>query len=222
MIQFTIHTKGETHHEQPRKRAAFRARVQFKLDHAQGPFQLRRDGGDPGPDRNTKEIYDRVRSWTQNATTGARLDIIAQDTVLNLRAVQVAPPIPAPDVAPPLGKLYVQVFTKYGWVTNLGNWYCRFIAGTRTVSRHGYHAADDSWFGAAQDFGASNGDQLVLLANDIVHWANDSSDTDFYRKIATVIVHDRIWTKDGGWGHYSGEYHYHVHVDVDAGVPCSP
>lgn len=224
MTEFTFHAKGDTHHERPRKRAAFHQRVQFKLERAQGPVQLRRDGGPPGPDRTTAEIMGRVRAWTKQARVGSRLDIITQDpgVVFNLRTVEVAPPVPAPDIAPALRPVYIRGFTRHQFLTNLGNWYCRFVAGTRVVSRHGYHAADDSWYGAAQDFGADNGDQLVQWANEIVAGATDPQDTEFYNRIATVIVHDRIWEQGVGWGHYGGEYHYHVHVDVDQGIACSP
>jgi hypothetical protein len=219
MKEFTFHQKGQDHPEQPRKTAAIRLRVRFKIGRAHGPFNIEKDGGGLGPDRTTAEVNRIVKQWTRTASVGSRLDIHTQDDVFNLKAVEVAPPIAAPNIAPPLDKLYVRVFTKYGWVTNLGNWYCRYIAGTHIVSRHGYYTT--LWKGAAQDFGADSGSQLELLAYAIVHWATDPTDTDFYGKIATVIVHDRIWT-NGTWGHYSGEYHYHVHCDVLAGVACRP
>lgn len=223
--EFTFHQKGMAHHERPRRRAAFLTRVWFKIDKANPPFRVRRDGGEEGPPRTVPEIRRIVRQWSKTAEVGARLDLL-DDTlpkhdqiVYHFRCVEVAPAVPAPDTAPPLGPLYVRVVTRHGWVTNLGNWYCRFIAGTHEVSRHGYYAL--AWKGAAQDFGADSAQHLEDLAEEIVHWATDATD-EFYGKIATVIVHDRIWTRNEGWHHYSGIYHYHVHVDVDEGVPCSP
>jgi hypothetical protein len=218
--EFTIHQKGDNHPERSRKRAAFHTRVKFKLDHATGPFTISRDGGDRGPSRTSAEVYDRVRVWTKQGKVGSRFDIIAQDTVFNLKTVEVAPPIPAPNTSPIIAKWYVRVFTKHGYVTNLGNWYCRYIAGTRIVSRHGYHAADDSWFGDAQDFGCPTSDLLSALADEIVRALEDPSD-ELHMSLSHVIVHDRIW-ENGNWSHYSGEYHYHVHIDNNAGVPCSP
>lgn len=221
MIQFTFREQDQDHPERPRRAAALRLRVRFKVGRAQGPFTIERDNDSAeGPDRSAGEINRIVRNWTKTPTVGARLDIHAQNNVFTLRAVEVAPAVSAPDTHPVIAALYVRVFTKYGWVTNLGNWYCRYISGTHTVSRHGYYAP--TWKGAAQDFGAENGDQLLLLAYAIVHWATDPTDPAFYGKIATVIVHDRIWTQGSGWSGYGGVYHYHVHADTEAGVPCSP
>lgn len=219
-IQFTIHEKGETHHEQPRKRSAFNQRVQFKIAHATGPVNIRRDESDPGPDRTIPDTNTIVRHWTRTAKPGARMDLVTQDTVFNLRACEVAPPVPGPNTSPIIAKWYVRVFTKHGYVTNLGNWYCRFIAGTNVVSRHGYHAADDSWLGDAQDFGCPTAQQLDALADEIVRALEDPTD-ELHMSLSHVIVHDRIW-ENGNWSHYDGIYHYHVHIDNNAGVPCSP
>lgn len=220
MIEFTFHQKGEAHHEHPRNRAAFDQRVQFKLSKAQAPFFLRRDEGPIGPDRTTAEVMDRVQSWTKQGKVGSRLDIVAQDTVFNLKTVQVAPPIQAPDIDPELKPVYIRGFTKHGYLTNLGNWFCRYVAGTNTVSTHGYSGS--GWQGAAQDFGASTPAQLDQWADEVVHAAQDPQDTEFFNKVATVIVHDRIWERGQGWSHYGGIFHFHVHVNTDNGGPCSP
>lgn len=218
--QFTFHAKGDDHPERPRRPAAIRLRVRTKVGRAHGPFQIERDNnGDLGPDRDDREVNKIFGRWVSSAEVGGRFDIHSQDDVMTIRAVEVAPPVQAPDIAPPLALLYVRVFTNYGWVTNLGNWYCRFIAGTRTVSRHGYYASE--WKGAAQDFGCPDGAHLELLGTAIVHWATDKTDP-LYGKIATVIYHNRIWTKKSGWHNYTGIYHYHVHVDVVAGSACNP
>lgn len=221
--QFTYHEKGMDHPEHPRRRASFLLRVRFKFAKVHGLMRVQRDGGDLGPPRTVAECNRITRNWTKTAKVGARLnffDDAQQDSmVYHFRAVEVKPPIPAPDTAPPLGPLYVRVVMKHGYVTNLGNWFCRFIAGTRDVSRHGYYS--QTWKGAAQDFGCDTSQQLSDLADEVIRWANDPQDP-FYNKVATVIVHDRIWERGVGWQHYGGIYHYHVHVDVDAGVPCSP
>lgn len=222
-IQFTFREKGAAHPERPRRRAAFLLRVQYKTRKVGGFWRVERDDdGELGPVRSTAEVNAIVRRWSKDARAGSRLDLHheTQDVVFAMRSVEVAPPVVAPDIAPPLQLLYVRVFTKYGWVTNLGNWYCRFVRGTRIVSKHGYYLSN-LWRGAAQDFGCPDGAHLELLANSIVHWATDPSDP-LYGKIATVIVHDRIWQKGEGWQHYGGVYHYHVHVDVDLGVACHP
>lgn len=226
--QFTVHRKGASHPEHPRRRAAFLLRERRLVARAQGPFQLERDDdGDLGPDRTTAEVNKIVVQWSKTAVVGARLDVHAQDTVLAFKCVEVKPPIQAPDIAPFLQPVYVRIFTKHGYATNLGNWYCRFIAGTRIVSRHGYYD-DDTWHGAAQDFGADNGDELEVMAFEIMSWATDPTDKDMFGRVATIIVHDRIWERGDAaapvsrWRSYSGIYHYHVHVDVDQGVPCSP
>lgn len=219
-LQFTVHQKGAGHPERPRRRAAFLLRERFLVKKAQGPFQLERDNdGDLGPIRDEAEVNKIVRQWSSVAKAGARLDVHAVDTVLAFKSVEVAPPIVAPDIAPDLVPVYVRVFSQYGWVTNLGNWYCRFVAGTHTVSRHGYYTS--FWHGAAQDFGCPDAAHLEMLALAIVHWATDPTDP-LCGKIDTVIYHDRIWTRTGGWQHYGGVYHYHVHVDVSQGGPCSP
>ncbi len=225
MIQFTFHERGMDHPERPRRRAAFLIRCWFKLRKAKFPGRFRRDGGDFGPLRSSGEAHRIIRTWTKLATVGARLDFFdgedaADQMRFHFRAVEVAPPIPAPETAPPLGPLYVRVMLKHGWATNLGNWFCRYIAGTNTVSRHGYYGS--YWKGAAQDFGADNAGQLDFLAEEIVGWTTDPSD-DFYGKVATVIVHNRIWQRETGrWLPYGGIFHFHVHVDVDEGVACNP
>lgn len=221
-LQFTFRDKDDDHPEAPRRPAAIRLRVRTKTGRAHGPFTVERDNdGDLGPDRSTAEINRIFKQWVKTAKVGARIDIHSQDDVFVVRAVEVAPPVQAPDIAPALVPVYERVFGMYGWVSNLGNWYCRFIAGTRIVSRHGYRDGRGAWQGAAQDFGCPDGAHLELLGVAIVHWATDKTDP-LYNKVDTVIYHDRIWTKGKGWSHYTGIYHYHVHVDVKAGSACSP
>jgi hypothetical protein len=218
--QYTVHVKGKPHPEKPRRRAAFLLRQRSLVSKAKGPFTIERDNnGEEGPVRTEGEVNKIVRNWSKKGEIGSRLDVHAQDTVLAFKCIQVAPPVPAPDIAPELVPVYVRVFTNYGWVTNLGNWFCRYIAGTHTVSRHGYYGT--SWRGAAQDFGCPDSAHLELLANNIVHWTTDHTDP-LYGKVDTVIVHNRIWSKTGGWNTYNGVYHYHVHIDVQSGSPCHP
>jgi hypothetical protein len=218
--QYTFRDKDDDHPERPRRAASFRLRVRNRVARAHGPFTVERDNnGDQGPDRDQREVNRIVKHWVSTAKVGARLDIHSQDDVFVLKAVEVAPAVQAPDIAPALVPVYQRVFGLYGWVTNLGNWYCRYVANTHTVSRHGYYGAD--WKGAAQDFGCPDAAHLDLLANNIVHWTTDPTDP-LFGKVDTVIVHDRIWTSSGGWKRYSGVYHYHVHVDVTAGSACSP
>jgi len=218
--QYTFRDQDDDHPEQPRRAMAFKLRVRTKVGRAKGPFHIERDDdGDLGPDRTAREVNRIVRQWVNTSKVGARMDIHSPKDLFVLKVVEVAPPVQAPDIAPALVPVYVRVFSNYGWVTNLGNWYCRYIAGTRTVSHHGYYG--DGWKGGAQDFGCPDGAHLELLGNAIVHWATDPTDP-LHGNVDTVIYHDRIWTSGSGWHHYTGVYHYHVHVDVSAGGPCSP
>lgn len=146
---------------------------------------------------------------------------------VSITKVDISPTIIDTQASPVIDVVKAYVIAKFGSdVYSLGDWYCRYIDGKRTVSKHGYKGRNrdaSEWFGAAWDIGARRAGMTTLqrVAHQIVALAEAGGP--LAAKIAEVIVDDTIWTPAQGWHHYSGVPHVtHVHVATFEGSPCSP
>lgn len=164
-------------------------------------------------------VKQKIRRRTHSNYGDPKLFIQRQSDMQTLSIHKVEGPEKIPDLgcAPELERIHAAVWGKFGssGVRSGGRYFCRFVDGTRIVSRHGYRS--DTWQGAAEDIFSmpDNMDALRVRANFIV------SETQAGRLNArTVIVGDDVWTPSTGWQPYGGVYHTHVHVDVEGGFPC--
>ena len=133
--------------------------------------------------------------------------------MLSIREIAAVPDLGA---APAIEEIHGAVWEAFP-VRSGGLWYCRFIDGTRTVSKHGYQ--DVGWKGAAEDIFVTTGGmpELVDVAEYIVAQTKNGN-----LEAQTVIVDQDIWSPESGWRVYGGTRHTHVHVDSLGGRPCSP
>jgi hypothetical protein len=118
---------------------------------------------------------------------------------------------------PMLEVAHAYLWEKYD-VRSGGRWYCRFIDGTWTVSRHGFWQSGPSgWRGAAEDVFVNEGgmEQQEEMADDTVQTFKGDG-------LLEVISNRRIWTPSRGWHPYGGHPHYHEHLAFMGGVACRP
>lgn len=158
---------------------------------------------------------DRILNRVTKMGVGPKLIVQRESDrdMLSIREVSLVPDLGA---APEIEKIHAAVWNKFK-VRSGGLWYCRYIDGTRTVSKHGYLTS--SWKGAAEDIFVLSGGMpaLINVADFIV------TETRAKRlKAATVIVDQDIWTPASGWRVYGGQRHYHAHTDVTGGGACRP
>lgn len=190
-------------------------------------LRLRRAGSRFGRWLSEREGDQRFRARSLSMPVGEKLIVQREsdDEQLSIRKVTrlVVPDLHA---APELELLVAETYEEFGdpLLRDGGLWYCRYVDGTTTVSRHGYRAADGSWLGAADDTFVTSGgmEQLERVANFQASRIGAHGWTG-----AHVIVNRRIYTQPAGggyvasaWHAYGGAPHYHSHVDVPRGVPC--
>lgn len=186
-----------------------------------GPGRLREAGGDWSPWRQKGDILDRVDRRTSRMGVGPKLIVQRKSNrdQLSIREVDQGPLIPELHAAPEIEKIHAAVWSEFD-VRSGGLWLCRFIDGTRSVSKHGYLKDDpNGWKGAAEDIFVVNGGmvELVHVAEFIVGGTKSNA-----LEAATVIVDQKIWTPALGWHAYGGDRHFHVHTDVAGGHACIP
>jgi hypothetical protein len=170
-----------------------------------------------------------LRPKLASGKTGLRFVTRSSDApAVSITKVDTSPTILDTQTSPTIDVVKAYVIQSFGSaVYSLGDWYCRYIDGTRTVSKHGYRGRNrdnSEWLGAAWDIGARRGGMTTLqrVAHQVVALA-EPSDAPLHGRISAVIVDDTIWTPGDGWHHYSGNPHTtHVHVDTFEGYACSP
>jgi len=182
------------------------------------PGRLREAGGDWSPWRQHGEIMDRIDRRTSRMGVGPKLIVQRKSdrSQLSIREVDQGPLIPDLGAAPEIEKIHAAVWSEFD-VRSGGLYLCRFIDGTKSVSKHGY--LSDNWKGAAEDIFVVNGGMpdLVHVAEFIVNGTKSN-----VLEAATVIVDRKIWTPAQGWHAYVGDQHFHVHADVLGGHACVP
>lgn len=176
---------------------------------------LRKEGEDYGPWRKRSDLVERIVALVDKMGVGPKLMVRRKVDleVLSIREVTKTPELGA---APEIEAIHGAVWAKFD-VRSGGLWLCRYIDGTRSVSKHGYLSS--SWKGAAEDvFPLSGGaPALANIAKYVI------AETKAGRLEAeNVIWLQRIWTVGVGERVYGGQTHYHVHIDVAGGNACSP
>ncbi len=192
-------------------------------------LRLRTAGRPFGRWLDEREGDRRFRDRSIAMPVGEKL-IVQRESDREALSIRKVKPFVVPDLhaAPELEVLVAETYAEFGdpLLRDGGLWYCRFVDGTRTVSRHGYRAADGSWLGAADDLFVTSGgmEKLEEVADFQARRIGEHGWTG-----AHVIVNRRIYTQPAGggyvpaaWDGYGGVPHYHSHVDVPQGVPCSP
>jgi len=203
-------------------------------------FRIRNWGDKPnsqkddfwGPAFKLATILDRSRTRLKTESIGYR-HIIGVDEgdkvkpIVTTYKTEVAPKIQDVVGSPAIDVVYTYVFKRFPKASNLGTWYCRYVDGTWTVSKHGYRGTSqqadtqEAWFAAAIDFGPSG--QMDVL-QDIFDFCiyNSVGDDAIFRRTGLILFKDKAWSPSQGLHQSGANYHYHVHYETDEGYPCSP
>ena len=179
--------------------------------------RYREIGKEFGRWQNEADLVPKVINRLEKMGVGPRLVVQRESNkeTMGIREVTKTPNLGA---APEIEEIHAAVWDAFD-VRSGGLWLCRYIDGTRSVSRHGYLSS--SWKGAAEDIFPmgkdANAAGLEKVANFII------SGTKAGRlKAQNVIWLQRIWEPGVGEHVYGGVTHYHVHADVSGGGPCNP
>lgn len=169
-----------------------------------GPFTLKKNEGDAGPERQRFEIMDALRRQGRHAKPGDTFRIRSERTgkvVFTTRAAQAPEKVIDTTGNDKIDKVWTAAKEEFKNISFLGAYVCKSIIGSGgTLSQHSY--------GNAVDIGAATMANLVDIAHWMVAHANEL-------ELEHVIVGNDIWTRGQGWHAYTGEYHYHVHVDCN-------
>jgi hypothetical protein len=182
--------------------------------------RIREAGGkdDFGPWLAEREAVGRLDNRMGQMGVGPKLIVQRQNDndQLSIREVELEPKIPDLGCAPALEEIHAGLWDEFkGKLRSAGRWLCRFIDGTRSVSKHGF--LSDKWHGAAEDIFPENQQGLV----DVAKFTIAKTKAGVW-KAETVIWLTRIWTPGGGERAYTGNPHFHDHIDVAGGHACSP
>jgi hypothetical protein len=175
--------------------------------------RIREQGGEWSRWRSEQDSVKRINDRVSVMGVGPRL-IVQRESDRDMLSIRELSKVPDLGAAPALEAIHAFVWGAFD-VRSGGLWLCRYIDGTRTVSRHGYKGSN--WRGAAEDIFVLSGGmpQLVKVGQAIVAKTKNGQ-----LKAATVIVDNDIWTPSSGWRIYSGHRHYHVHTDISGGTAC--
>lgn len=179
--------------------------------------RVREEGKDYGHWRKEADVVPSIIDRLEKMGVGPRLVVQREKDMeaLGIREVSRTPNLGA---APEVEEIHAAVWQRFD-VRSGGLWLCRYIDGTRTVSRHGYQSS--SWHGAAEDIfpmgkdGGASG--LTRVAAFIINETKAGR-----LKAQNVIWLQRIWEPGTGEHVYGGITHYHVHADVAGGSACHP
>jgi len=225
MAEFRVYKRGERVPQKSIERDEMLARVETFLKHSEKGMAYFRDKERQKKFRSAKVVYDRVRTLSEKAPVGRILRVERGEDKDQLAIVKLDR-LAVPDLGchPAIEKAHALLWKKFGEdkLRSAGRWYCRYVDGTKTVSRHGYLAKPPgTWKGAAEDvFGEGNLNSLAglkTIADYLVSRTGAGVLT-----LDTVIYGDRVWRSTTGWGPYTGDFHSHVHFDVTAGRACTP
>lgn len=177
--------------------------------------RIREIGSEWGTWRKESEAIQAVMDRVTRMGVGPRI-VIQREDDRDMRAIREVTDIPNLGAAPALEAIHGVVWARYN-VRSGGLWLCRYVDGTRTVSKHGYQGS--GWKGAAEDIFVNSGGMTELIK--VARFIADQTRM-HNLDAATVIVDNDIWEPSSGWRVYGGQRHYHVHVDVAGGGPCRP
>jgi hypothetical protein len=221
MADFVVYKRGGREPEKSVDRGAMLERVDVFLKGKAKAWLRQKD--QPKFYRPPGLAARKVRRLTASAPEGQAVLVKREDDdeVLVIQKLAARAPVTNLGCHPQIEAAHQMLWSKFGeeHLRSAGRFYCRFIAGTNIVSRHGY--VSPHWKGAAEDiFGEgsmNNMAGLEQIAKFLVR-----AHTDGKLQLYTVIYGDKRWRAGEGWGPYGGVYHTHVHYDALGGGPCSP
>lgn len=189
--------------------------------------RIREVGGPWGPWRTEREATIRAVGRMKTMGVGPKIILQRQNDMeqLSVREVRVLQQKVADIGANPrIEEAHAAIYDEFGpdLLRSGGVWYCRFIDGTNTVSRHGYldEVSPKTWHGGAEDLFVKSGGmtQLRKVARFTVDRAKHK-----VLDLSNIIVDTSIWSAPSFIErHYSGARHYHQHHDAPGGEPCRP
>lgn len=189
-----------------------------------GRYRLRGRGKDFGPWLTRPVARYRVRRRTARNDDDYRIFIQrrSDDKVLSIHKVETIPEVPDLGCHAEIEKAVASLRRAFGpgGVVNGGIFFCRYVDGTRIVSRHGYLGA--GWKGAAADV-FSDPDNMDALYDRARHLVGEVRQGRL--KLDRIICGDDVWESYDGMAephYYRGVYHRHVHFEVHAGGACRP
>jgi len=184
--------------------------------------RIREAGGDFGPWLPEAQAVDRLDARMARMGVGPKLIVQRESdqAQLSIREVSADPLIPDLGANPIIERSHAMTYGAFPRQLRSGGIYlCRFIDGTRTVSRHGYLKDNpNGWKGAAEDTFVTSGGMEAL--EEVAHFKVQTARRGDLR-LATVIVNRTIWTApDWNPRLYTGVQHFHVHEDAPGGHAC--
>jgi hypothetical protein len=219
---FIVFKRGGNVPERTLDRGKMLERVDLYLSKADKARLWRRDRI-PGMFRPEERVRERLAAVTRDAPEGQRILVQRQGEDETLVVQKVEPLGTVTDLGcnPQIEKAHSLLWAKFGEdkLRSAGRWYCRYIDGTKTVSRHGYRSKD--WQGAAEDIFGEGGMNTMAGLEDIAKFLVRKHEAGEV-KLYTVIYGNRKWRAGEGWGVYGGVFHTHVHYDALRGRPCTP
>lgn len=186
--------------------------------------RIREAGGEFGPWLREREAVARLDTRMDRMGVGPKLIVQREGDAeqLSIREVSSAPLIPDLGCSPHIEKSHALTYARFNDLRSGGVFLCRFIDGTRTVSKHGYldDVPPETWRGAAEDTFVKTGgmEHLEEVARFKVALAKTGELT-----LANVIVNRTIYSAPTFAARaYSGEQHFHCHEDAPGGHACNP
>lgn len=178
---------------------AFKKAAMDHLDNTHGPFSLSQDGDIISKNKTQHEILERLYKKLDTAGVGPvyRIRDKKGEIVFTCREGQKAVQLINTNGNTKADQTWTAAIHEFPFISFLGAYVCKHIAGTYNMSQHSY--------GNAIDLGCAY-DRLQEVANWFVSRYGEYC-------LDHVIYKDNIWTRGEGWHHYTGEYHYHVHLD---------
>ena len=182
--------------------------------------RLRGRGGVFGPWTHRPLIRARVARRTHNFPVGYKAFIQRKRDrrTLSIHKVERETPIPELGCHHEIERAFGALIEKFGpaGIVNGGIYNCRFVDGTKIVSKHGYKTSE--WKGAACDI-FSDPDNMGALTDRAEFLVAETKAGRLH--LDRVIVGQSVWESfDGRWHFYRGAFHRHVHFEVHAGGPC--
>lgn len=186
-------------------------------------LRLRQRGG-KYPDRwlLSRDGLRRIAKRTSFEDVGFKLFIQRKNDfqVLSIHKTWSEPPAPDLGCHTDIERAYGALQRRFGTngISNGGIYFCRYVDGTRIVSRHGY--VGSGWKGAAGDVFSSpdNMDALYDRARFLVAEVRQGR-----LNLDRIICGDDVWETYDGMvepHYYRGAYHRHVHFEVHEGRGC--
>ncbi len=183
--------------------------------------RMREAGGSWGTWRREREAVERILERTDRVGVGPKLIVQRRSDMeqLSIRELEIEPDYPDLGCNPYTEEVHYALREEFGKgaLRSGGRYLCRFVDGTRSVSRHGY--IGPTWQGSAEDEFVTSGGMPMLLG--VADWLWRTAKAGRLN-VATVIVQTTIRTApDFAPRPYGGAPHFHLHHDEPGGRPCS-